>query len=198
MKLHLITVAAIALLAGTATAIAQPHGRGGGYGMLENDANGDGKLTRAEFDAAQRARFALVDANKDGSATPEEFKTLRDAEGQKRQADMTKARFSGLDTDGNGQISQSEFAVRAKAEDGRGPGFRGGHDGRGGRGHPGKDGGRDGGKHPGKIAGDANADAKLTLAEFSARGVEAFTRADANKDGTVTITELQALGAARR
>ena len=32
----------------------------------------------------------------------------------------------------------------------------------------------------------------------SARGIEAFTRADANKDNTVTIAELQALPAGPR
>ncbi len=41
--------------------------------------------------------------------------------------------------------------------------------------------------------GDADADGKITFAEFSARGAEAFARADANKDGTVTIAELQAM-----
>ena len=40
---------------------------------------------------------------------------------------------------------------------------------------------------------DADRDGKVTFAEFTARGAEAFTRADTNKDGTVTISELQAL-----
>src|SRR5262245_28596279 len=35
-----------------------------GFGLLEFDANADGKLTRAEFDAGQRARFNQLDGNK--------------------------------------------------------------------------------------------------------------------------------------
>jgi hypothetical protein len=45
---------------------------------------------------------------------------------------------------------------------------------------------------------DTDGDGKLTFAEFSTRGIEAFTRADANKDNTITIAELQALPAGPR
>ena len=44
-----------------------------------------------------------------------------------------------------------------------------------------------------RTSGVTRTDGKLTFAEFAARGVEGFTRADANKDGTVTVAELQAL-----
>lgn len=201
MKFRLLAAAGLALVAGAA--VAQPPGGGrgpGGFGLLEFDANADGKLTKAEFDGAQRARFNRIDANKDGSATPEEFQAARKAEAEARRAEMTKTRFTALDTDKNGQISQSEFAAGGPApgrDGGMGPR---GHGGRGGP--PMADGGPRGPGGPGAPSGagpqragrqDANTDGKVTFAEFSARGLEGFTRADANKDGIVTIAELQAM-----
>lgn len=202
MKFYLLAATALALAAG-ATAIAQPPDRGGhgGFGLLKMDANADGKLTRAEFDAAQRAHFDRIDANKDGSAAPEEAQTARQAEMEVRRTGGAKARFTALDTDKNGQISQAEFTA-AKPDGGPGRGARGGHGPRMAGGPGGPDGPKPpgvAGKPDGRFAGpDANSDGKISLAEFSARGVEAFTRADANKDGTVTITELQALAREHR
>ena len=178
-KLPLIALAAVAL---AGAAIAQPpgHGRGPGgpFGLLAMDSNADGKLTRSEFDAGQRTRFAEIDTNKDGTATPEEFKAFHDA----NRAEMSKVRFNAVDTDKNGQLSQAELAAAKDAKGGP-DGSRGEH--RGERHH-----GKDRGEH-GKRGGP---DAKpVSLTEFSAPGVDAFNRADANKDGVVTITELQAL-----
>jgi len=177
IKLPLIALVTAAL---AGAAVAQPpgsgpgRGPGGAFGLLALDANGDGKLTRTEFDAGQRARFAELDANKDGTATPEEFKTFHDS----KRAEMSKIRFQAADSDKNGQLSQAEIAAAKDAK--ASPDGPRGHHGHGkGRGDHGKRGG---------------ADAKpVSLTEFSARGLEAFTRADANKDGTVTITELQAM-----
>lgn len=177
-KLPLLALAAAAF---AGVAYAQPpgpgRGHGGPFGLLAMDSNGDGKLTRAEFDAVQRANFAQIDVNKDGTATPEEFKTFHEA----KRAEMSKIRFDALDRDKNGQLSEGELAA---AKDHRaGPGeHRGGH--RGGHRRGKYDGGH------GKRDGDAK---PVSLTEFSARGVEAFTRADGNKDGTVTIAELQAM-----
>ena len=194
MKFPLLAVATLALAAGAASAQPPapadgPHGRRrgpGGFGLLEFDANADGKLTKAEFDAAQRARFTKIDANKDGTATAEEFQTARKAEGEARRAEMTGTHFAALDTDKNGQVSQSEFAARSPRPDGhKGPRHGGRGPGMGGR--P----GIDGAKLPGRR--DADADGKMTFAEFSAPGAEAFARADTNKDVTVTITELQVM-----
>lgn len=198
MKIRLMVVAALALTAGAASAQPPADGglrgpRPGGFGLLEFDANADGKLTKAEFETAQRARFNRIDANKDGTATPEELMAARKADAEARRAEMSKARFSALDTDKNGQISQSEFAESRPGPDGHSHrADRGGHKG------PGPNGprrARADGPDAVKSAGprDANRDGKVTFAEFSARGAEAFARADANKDGTVTISELQAL-----
>lgn len=186
-KLPLIALATIAL-AGSAVAIAQPPGpgpgpgRGGPFGLLAMDTNGDGKLTRAEFDAGQRAEFAKIDANKDGTATPEEFRAFHDARRAEMKAQMSKVRFEAADTDKNGQLSPAELAAaRDRADDRDGPGDHRGHRG----GH---------GKGRGDEAERGGPDAKpVSFTDFSARGAEAFTRADANKDGVVTISELQAL-----
>lgn len=186
-KLAVLAAAALALTAGSA--LAQPPGRGAGpFGLLQNDANGDGRLTRAEFDAAQTARFNAVDTNKDGKATAEEFKAVREARASERRADMAAARFKALDADSNGQVSQSEFAAAAgKADDQRARGFRAGHGGD-----------RHGPMKAWDRRGGADKDGAVTQAEFNARGLEAFGRADANKDGTVTIAELQAMAPGRR
>ncbi len=225
MKLRLAAVAILALAAGAASA--QPPkappgagpgpGRGGpaGFGLLQFDANADGKLTKAEFDTALRARFDKIDTNKDGVATREEFQAAWKADAESHRAARAKERFAELDKDKNGQLSPAEFAA--------GMPIHGGHafrDGDGPRlpmagmaGPPPRfmaDGGPrgmapegrfprdergqkedDGSKRAGPL--DDDADGKVTFAEFSAGPLEAFARADANKDGTVTIAELQAL-----
>ena len=177
-KLPLLALATLAL---AGAAAAQPpgpgpgRGHGGPFGLLAMDTNADGKLTRAEFDAGQRARFAEIDTNKDGTATPEEFRKFHETE----RAEMSKIRFDDADKDKNGQLSQSELA--AAKDDKAGPDGPRGHHGRG----------KERGEH-GRRGGDDDAK-PVSLTEFSARGIEAFTHADANKDGTVTIAELQAL-----
>ncbi len=186
LALSVLGASAIGAVALVSAAMAQPPARGpggpGGFGLLLHDANGDGRVTRAEFDGAQKARFDDVDANKDGSATSDEFRTQRQAEVDEFRVRVTGERFDKLDADKNGQLSRAEFSTRPAAGDrdmrddrrnaGRGPG--------------------PGGMGPAKRA-DVNADRNLTLGEFSARGAEAFTKADTNKDGVVTVTELQSL-----
>lgn len=193
MKRTLLLACISAIAAGLAPAVSAqapggPHGPGhvgaghggpgpAGFGLLQFDANADGRLTRAEFDAAQKARFDEIDADKDGSATREEMRAAMKAGRDKAQ----KARFTALDTDRNGQLSESELkAAPEGGPRGRGPG--------GPRGGPGK------GDHAQgeRIGGDADKDGEFTFAEFTARPSEMFTRADANKDGVVTIAELQA------
>ena len=65
----------------------------GGMGMMMGkmaDTNKDGAVSRAEFLAAHDAHFAKVDANKDGSITPDERKAamaqMREHKGKMRGA----------------------------------------------------------------------------------------------------------------
>lgn len=164
-----------------------PHGLRGGM-MMMADANRDGTITKAELTAALEARFARLDANKDGKLTREDREILR----QQRLDE----RFAAMDTDKNGQISKAEFAAAHQGRDGghdrmgkpdgpegrgwghRGPGhgmMRGDPDGPGG---PGRDG--------------AGKDGDITKAEFMARPLAMFDKADANHDGKVTADEMKA------
>lgn len=53
---------------------------GGGKAMMKMaDANNDGAVTKAEFDAAHARHFAMMDTNSDGTVTAEERKAARDA-----------------------------------------------------------------------------------------------------------------------
>ncbi|PEQ14156.1 hypothetical protein B2G71_00635 [Novosphingobium sp. PC22D] len=55
-------------------------GRHGGMMMGKMaDADNDGAVTKAEFDAAVAKHFAMMDGNGDGKVTPEERKAARDA-----------------------------------------------------------------------------------------------------------------------
>lgn len=188
LALSVLSASAIGALALVSAAIAQPPGhKPGGFSLLQHDANGDGRVTRAEFDAAQKARFDSIDANKDGSATSEEFRSRREAEMKDHRAAQMAERFDALDSDKNGQLTRAEFSTRPSAD---------GDNKRGGGRHGRRDKGRDGDDR--RARADANADGTLTLSEFTARGVEAFTKADANKDGVVTVAELQALRSSHR
>ena len=153
--------------------------RGGGMLMMA-DADKDGTVTKAELTAALDARFARLDVNKDGKIDQADRDILR----QQR----LDARFAALDTDRNGQISKAEFVA---GHEGR-QGHVGGHGGldrggpnRGGWGHrgPGMRGSPDGGMAK---------DGVITRADFMARPLAMFDKADTNHDGKVTAEEMKA------
>jgi len=148
------------------------HGPRGGM-MMMADANRDGTITKAELTAALEARFARLDANKDGKLTQEDRAILR----QQRLDE----RFAAMDTDKNGQISKAEFAAVHQGRDG-------GHDRMG---KPDGPEGRGWG-HRGPGHGDAGRDGAITKAEFMARPLAMFDKADANHDGKVTAEEMKA------
>lgn len=140
---------------------------------LPGDANGDGKVTKAELTASLQERFAKMDLNGDGKITKEERDQLR----EKRFDD----RFAKMDADHNGQISKDEMKVAHEARGER----RGGPDGPGKRHH-----GRMGMKGGGMMGADK--DGVITREAFMARPLAMFEKADANKDGTVTAEEAKA------
>jgi Ca2+-binding EF-hand superfamily protein len=90
------------------------------------DTNKDGKLPRAEYDAARAERFAATDANHDGAISEAEYvgefaarldKQLaasgdsaeKQAEERTRQIRQTHVRFGVLDTSKDGRIDRAEY-----------------------------------------------------------------------------------------
>lgn len=150
------------------------------------DANGDGYVTRAEFDAAREAMKA-------------KFATRREEHRDKM--------FAMLDTNKDGQLSKQEFDAPRPHRDGMGgPEGPGDREGGKGRGH------HDGGMmHRGMAMmmmgprgdgwfdrADANHDGKVSLAEASASALAMFDKVDANHDGTISPEEHEAAREAMR
>jgi hypothetical protein len=217
----LLTAACAALTTAAAAQVPGPRGPRGpaqdfgvspGFGLLQFDANADGRLTRAEFDAGQRTRFNQLDGNKDGSATPEEIQAGMQAQAEARREAAQKARFAEMDKDKNGQVSQSEFlAAGADRPDGPrglrlggpdgpqmprlaaggppGPGGPPLFDGRGPRGFGGR-GGPPGFRGPGPQGGPPTAAQGAPAADQPRRAGPA----DADGDGKLTFAEFSARG----
>lgn len=179
--------AALALLTAGGVAIAQqapaPQAR-----HARADVDIDGRISQAEFVQSRVGRLTAMDANRDGTVTPEEARAGRDAQRAERRVAM----FDRLDADKDGSISRAEFEARPErgprgpeqAGERRGPrAHAGGHFGRGpGRGHGGERGQR----------------GPVVIAEAQAKATEAFTRMDADHDGFVTQAERQAARAQMR
>lgn len=179
-KTHIAAAMAVLTLAGAGAAIAQQAPR-----AARADANGDGRVSQAEFVGQRVQRLTAADANRDGSVTPEEMRAVMQARMAERQA----ARFDQLDTDRNGSLSRAEFTARpARAE---GAEHRGGM-----RGHHRM------GRHGGARGEHAQARGPVVIAEAQAKTEQAFARLDANRDGYVTAEErragMQAMRAERR
>lgn len=93
--------------------------------MSEQDINGDGKVSLAEFKLGRQVEFTRMDFNADGQLSEAEYlgefegrlmarlSKMPDPEKRKeelqRQMRQAKVRFGVLDADKNGSISQDEF-----------------------------------------------------------------------------------------
>lgn len=117
-----------------APALAAPH-EGRAF-IADYDADRDGQVTQAEFDAARTARFNATDANGDGWVSEDEYvaeytgrlekqmaaSKLTDgkkAENRQRQLRQTHVRFGVLDTSKDKKMQKAEYdasGTRAFAE----------------------------------------------------------------------------------
>ncbi|MBO9517587.1 MAG: EF-hand domain-containing protein [Porphyrobacter sp.] len=98
------------------------------------DVNKDGVLNQADRDAREKSAFDRIDSNHDGSISPEEFAARGDERREARQAQAEPGQRSGprmgrrgpggpgamgmglarnADTDGDGSVTQAEFASAA-------------------------------------------------------------------------------------
>lgn len=170
-------VAALAVLtAGSALAQQAPRGA---------RADGDGRVSRAEFVDGRLARLTAIDANRDGSISAEERQSGIDT----RRNQRVSARFEALDKDGNGSVSREEFTAAREMR-----GDRAEHAGRGGRHGMGRGGHRRGGEW----GQGAQARGPLAIAEVRTRLTTQFDRVDTNHDGFITAEERTAARQAMR
>lgn len=163
-------VAALTLAAGGAALAQQAPER-----AMRADADGDGRISQAEFVGRGVARLTAADADRDGSVTAEEMRAVAQA----RRAPHADTRFQRLDADSDGAISRAEFdAPRAAGAEGRPQ-------------HA-----RRGGMHRGADAGHRGqrmeARGPISIAEAQGKAEQAFARLDADHDGFVTAAERQA------
>ncbi len=205
MKKLLLAVSAAALLGLAAPALAC-DGRGPGFGdmgamFFAGDANSDGQVSRAEFNAQHAQHFTTMDADHNGEISRDEMRAGMHAMRQGGRGNfghgamldradanndgaisrdeflaMPLAHFNALDADHDGAISASERPT-APPDGARGYGHRRGP------------GGPDGADRPNP---DANNDGRITRAEFDAAGAARFGSLDANHNGVVTRAEFDA------
>ena len=172
-------LAGTALLACAGAALAQP-----GPGPRA-DRNAD--VTRQQVIERTDQRFARLDVNNDGRATPEEARQAM----QQRREQAAGRMFERLDANRDGSISRAEFDQgRSQMREHRGErrahrgermGMRGMHGPRrGGPGGPGARGER--------MFGEQGF---VTREQMRERALARFDRIDANHDGTLTAAERQ-------
>jgi hypothetical protein len=87
-------------------------------GVMRYDTNKDGAVDRAEWTAAQEARFKRLDANGDGKLTQDELFARTPAAGSSvlptdRQMQRQSAYFQRLDADKEGTVTLAEFMLQA-------------------------------------------------------------------------------------
>lgn len=91
-------------------------------GFLELfDRNGDGKVDRAEFDAARAEQFARTDGDRSGDLGQDEYLAEYEDRLDRRIATLsggsdkqTRVRFGALDTDKDGKLTFAEYQASGK------------------------------------------------------------------------------------
>mgnify|MGYP001028555573 CR=1 FL=1 len=120
MKRISVLIAAGSLMAAAQQASAcpgKPHGYGdgcppkGGSYVQQMDKNGDGAVSRKEFDAFHAERFKEMDANKDGKIDSKELDATRDEMRDNVRSSMhmsIEQHFDAADTDKDGALTKEE------------------------------------------------------------------------------------------
>lgn len=72
------------------------------------DVNGDGVITRSEFQQSRAARFDKADRNRDGAVSRDDFKRL--ARFRPDAVERLNALISEADTNGDGRVTHGEMA----------------------------------------------------------------------------------------
>lgn len=103
-------------LAGAAMAAPAPSGAEQARQGEGRAVRAETPTTRAEFIERRVARLSAMDADGDGRVTPEEMQAARAAQ----RAERAQARFTRLDADGDGVISRAEFEAAPALRE-RGP-----------------------------------------------------------------------------
>lgn len=167
-------VAAIALAAFTGVATAQqPAPQAARHHAQRADTDGDGRISQAEFVARRLDRLTAADADRDGSVTREELRTVARARMQQR----ADARFTRLDADSDGAISREEFTARPARAEGAPRPMRA-------RFAP--------GRHGPRMGRHAAQRGPILIADVQTKTEQAFARLDADHDGFVTAEEGRA------
>ena len=179
-------------------------------GRPRPDADGDGRISRAEFIDARLRPLVAMDRDNDGTICAGERMTWR----QNRMAEQATRRFERLDADSNGSVSRAEFdAAHQKVASRRGErraprhygpsatrdpaaaqtregGAQGMRAHREGRGH----GPRHARSGPGMDrTSPAAQPAPLLLSEARTRAEALFSRLDQDADGFISRSERQAM-----
>lgn len=120
MKKTLTLLALSAVLAGSVSTLAQAEAMDGPgpqpmFNFEAIDADKDGKITTAEFDAFKAAEFAKADTNSDGQVSAEELAAKHIADMTARAADMAAKMIERMDDNGDGQLSADEMAQGPRA-----------------------------------------------------------------------------------
>jgi hypothetical protein len=117
-KTPIARLAAAALLTATAV-IASPdgpsrHQKRGEHHFIQMDSNADGAVSKQEYLARRAAKFKEADANGDGKLTQGELEAAIIKRITERVKDRMKDRFARLETDKDGAISEDEMTARAE------------------------------------------------------------------------------------
>lgn len=154
------------MLFGGAASAQETHG-----GRHRVDADGDGRISQAEFIGRRTERLARMDADRDGSLTAAEAH----AGMQARRNERMGARFDRLDANRDGAISRTEFEAAREARAGRAHGQRANR-----------------GPRMERRMERMERRGPVSIEQVQTRAAATFARLDADRDGYLTAEERRA------